>query len=280
MFFKEISPFVRYARYMPLQTEVQYIHCVPYDARLFYAQKGKSTIVADGVEYQMKPGAVLVINPGVEYQIFPDSDNDCYIAMNFDYTREFENIKTPIPPARVSLYDEKLLMKAPIFEDAPEMNKVFYATDITEIEKKLKTLVREYNVKLIHHEIKTSALLSQCLAECVRKQQGGMVLKDVSVSMDIIEYIHNNLGEKITNIQIGKLFGYHPNYISNIIKQSTGMPLHKYILHTRLMKALELLEDRNYSVGEVAQMCGFCDIGYFSAYFKKAFGTSPSEYRG
>ncbi len=279
MLFKEISPFIRYARYMSLQMNVSYPLCIPYDARLFYAQKGNSSILADGVEYQMKPGTVLVINSGVEYQILPDSENDIYIALNFDYTQDFEHNNAPIPPAMVSVYDESQLMKTPLFSDIPQMNRVFYAENVAEIEKKLKTLVQEYNVKLIHHEIKTSAILSQCLAECVRKHQGGNLLKDMSVSIDIIEYIHSNLSEKITNIQIGRLFGYHPNYISSIIKQSTGMPLHKYILHSRLMKAVELLEDGSYSVGEIAQMCGFCDIGYFSAYFKKAFGTSPSEYR-
>ena len=99
MLFKEISPFIRYARYMSLQMNVSYPLCIPYDARLFYAQKGNSSILADGVEYQMKPGTVLVINSGVEYQILPDSENDIYIALNFDYTQDFEHNNAPVPPA-------------------------------------------------------------------------------------------------------------------------------------------------------------------------------------
>jgi len=279
MLFKDINPFVRYARYMCSENGVRYNFSVSCDARFFYAQKGVSHIVADGVRYEMYPGSVLIINSGVEYKVELACDDVQYIVLNFDYTRKFEDFKAPIPPSQPHLFDKSQMLESEEFSDVRELNRTLYITSIPEIEKRLKSLVTEYTVKLIYHETKTSSLLAECLAECVRNHQVGFVLKEKNASMEIIEYIHNNITENITNIYIGKLFGYHPNYISSVIKQSTGMPLHKYLIKARLMRAVDLLENSQYSIGEIATMCGFCDIGYFSSYFKKNFGTSPSEYR-
>ena len=85
--------------------------------------------------------------------------------------------------------------------------------------------------------------------------------------------------EGITNSSMGGVFGYHPNYISALIKKKTGMPIHQYIIYVRLLNAASLLENTALSVNEIAISCGFYDIAYFSKYFKKYFGVSPSEYR-
>lgn len=69
-----------------------------------------------------------------------------------------------------------------------------------------------------------------------------------------------------------------PNYISNMIKSCTGLPLHKYLLHARLENAVKLLEAQNLTVSEIAKMCGFGDLSCFSKYFKKETGISPMQY--
>ena len=83
----------------------------------------------------------------------------------------------------------------------------------------------------------------------------------------------------LTNITLGERFGFHPNYVSTLVKSYTGIPLHRYLLTVRLSRAAELITQTELSIGEISDRCGFCDIYYFSRYFKRAFGTPPSEYR-
>lgn len=45
----------------------------------------------------------------------------------------------------------------------------------------------------------------------------------------------------------------------------------------RLNHALELLQQQNYSITEISELCGFSSIEYFSTVFKKHFGKSPTE---
>ena len=46
-----------------------------------------------------------------------------------------------------------------------------------------------------------------------------------------------------------------------------------------LLHASDLLSDNLYSIGEIAETCGFRDANYFSRFFKKHTGISPRDYR-
>jgi two-component system response regulator YesN len=59
----------------------------------------------------------------------------------------------------------------------------------------------------------------------------------------------------------------------------TGMPLHRYVLHLRLMHAVNLIENTDLAVSEIADASGFYDVAYFSSYFKKHFGITPTKYK-
>jgi response regulator len=52
-----------------------------------------------------------------------------------------------------------------------------------------------------------------------------------------------------------------------------------YLLAFRLKKACLFLELPQYKVSDVSQMVGFKDATYFSTVFKKAYNTTPLEYK-
>ncbi len=53
----------------------------------------------------------------------------------------------------------------------------------------------------------------------------------------------------------------------------------KYITQLRVEKAKELLITNRYKVSEIAEMCGFENVYYFSNVFKKQVGVSPKTYK-
>ncbi len=61
------------------------------------------------------------------------------------------------------------------------------------------------------------------------------------------------------------------------IKQYGTSPV-KYVTKLRIEKAEELLITGLYSVTEIAEMCGFENVYYFSNVFKKYTGVSPKNY--
>ena len=279
MLFSELNPYIRYARYINLSEDACFDEVVPLDVRLFYTISGYGKIKIKKSEYEMTPYSLLIINSGIPYRIMTPKISVDYIAINFDYTQKAAACNAPINPVMENEYKKEMLVDFNTIDDVKELSDVLYIKEIDTIQKKLNGIVREYTKKLLYHEQKNGHILAECIVDSVRV----MKIENVSVkkesSNQIVSYIHNHYSENITNQLIGKLFGYHPNYVSFLIKQITGMPIHQYIIHVRLMNAMNYLENTTLSVSEIAAACGFCDAAYFSGYFKKYFGINPSKYR-
>ena len=92
-------------------------------------------------------------------------------------------------------------------------------------------------------------------------------------------YIRENCGEDISNTEIGAIFGYHPFYISKVLKDRRGITLKQYIIGYRLKAAKRMLELTDKPAADIAEECGFTDASYFAKTFKSAFGETPKEYR-
>lgn len=52
-----------------------------------------------------------------------------------------------------------------------------------------------------------------------------------------------------------------------------------YILQRRFEHAKDLLRGGRMTVAEVSDACGFHDVSYFCAVFKRATGTTPGSWR-
>ena len=275
----DINPFVRYARYLRLDKNSKYDEVVALDARVFYTIDGYGKIKVDGEEREMRRHSLLVINSGVAYRIEAPDESVEYIALNFDYTQSAAHLSVPVKPESVRSFEPRMLINACSFEDSDSLSGVLYVDGIDSIEKRLTQLVGEYMQKLIYHEAMCGHLLAECISDALRFSQMGNQGAQKVTGDRIISFIYDHYLESLTNETVGRALGYHPNYVSFLVKSMTGMPLHRYVLHLRLMNAASLLENTAMSVSEVAARCGFCDAAYFSGYFKKHFGVAPSEYR-
>jgi len=277
MIFQEIAPFVRFARYYDVTANHRTGTLVPCDARLFYTLSGDSTIRANGQTFHMTKGSLVLIHPGIEYCLLYTGCNTRYIVFNFDYTRQMSHVQVPVSPIENAPSDSAELLANVYFTDVPELNSVLYVPQIEQIENTLNKAIREYSERLVGFTLNTGALLTQALLAIYRHHCSVFLTEDSRLS-EILHYVQKNYKLRITNESVAKEFNYHPNYISKIVKAGTGMPLHQYLLQYRVLKSIQYLESGSHTIGQVAQMCGFYDIYYFSRYFKTIMGVTPSEY--
>lgn len=74
---------------------------------------------------------------------------------------------------------------------------------------------------------------------------------------------------------------FHYDYLRKLYKKEVGITPLEYMTGMRMKKAESLLNTMRsdeYSMSEIAGMCGFDDPLYFSRVFKKNYGCSPSNY--
>lgn len=111
-----------------------------------------------------------------------------------------------------------------------------------------------------------------------RSQLGQMPTNNLLI-LRAKEYIDRNYRKKFTLADMAKELYISPNYLSDLFKKHTGMKFSEYLLEVRMEKSREYLKEIRYSVGEVAELVGFSDAGYFSSTFRKRYGMTPLEYR-
>ena len=280
MLFPEIKPFIRYARYVKINSETKRVHTYPCDARLFYTVDGEGEIEVDGTVYKMTKGDILIFNSGTKYCICPSQEGVNYLVLNYDYTSDHSCLHIPVPPKLCESFKESDIIESVSFDDADELSRPIFLKKKYDVSERLLEIEREFATKILYFETRISNILSEILVDCLRELRLQTVPDGYERINTILKFIHDNYNEKLTNLSLGEKFGFHPNYISFLIKSYTGTPLHKYIMNVRISHAIHMLDGGQTSIGEIAESCGFCDIFYFSRIFKQHVGLSPLEYRG
>ena len=95
----------------------------------------------------------------------------------------------------------------------------------------------------------------------------------------VIGYIHKNLNKSIDLNVLSEIAELSPNYLHRIFSKELGLPINKYIIHTKLCHAQKLLLKTELTIAEIALECGFENIPYFCYLFKKEIKKTPGEYR-
>lgn len=262
-----------------MNTKTVYMPHIPYDARFFYVFEGAGRIEADGKIYEMKKNSALIINSAVKYHLMTPKHFVSYIAVNFDYTYLNSSIENPVPPDAERVFNKKNVIEAVSFEDMQSFDRVAFIEDLFGIEKKIISVEYEYSRRMIMYRKVISNIFSEILIYCARKIKTQTPLENRCGIENILNYIYENCRYPLTNRDIAAVFGMNANYISDIVKVHTGMPLHRYLMHMRIAHATVLLDEGVLNIGEIAESCGFGDIYHFSAYFKRIMKMSPTSYR-
>lgn len=74
---------------------------------------------------------------------------------------------------------------------------------------------------------------------------------------------------------------FHYDYLRKLFKKEVGVSPLEYMTGLRMKSAETLLTamwTNEYTISEIAQMCGFEDALYFSRVFKKYYGCAPSNF--
>lgn len=112
---------------------------------------------------------------------------------------------------------------------------------------------------------------------------------NVSVSRNNTNFHLYNISRLIAHLEVSfnnswnleKMAHYTRIPISNfrqLFSRITGKPPMRYLLELRLQKSIDLLISNELSIGEVAFLCGFNDLNYFSRQFKCRYGKSPLKF--
>ena len=70
---------------------------------------------------------------------------------------------------------------------------------------------------------------------------------------------------------------YKPSYLQTIYKK-TSESLYD-VINARIRMAKEFLLQANYTLTEIAELCGYSNVEHFCRQFKEKTGCTPGEFR-
>ena len=95
----------------------------------------------------------------------------------------------------------------------------------------------------------------------------------------VILYIRQNYSSPITLTSVSQMYGYSPNYISQMIRNATGMTFKNYVNHLRLQMAYNRILYQDVPFKQIARDVGYENYTSFLDVFLRKYNVSPSELR-
>ena len=132
-------------------------------------------------------------------------------------------------------------------------------------------LVREYLTKIMTHSLR--------LVD--RSETGGSSLKSISSIRikDMLDYIHAHYTTPLTLKMIANAGNVGERECLRCFSQTLQTSPMQYVLKYRVSRGAAMLKEQNFSINEIANLCGFESPSYFSQLFKRYYQCTPREYR-
>ena len=248
--------------------------CIGYDCRVIYIVSGELTAVVGGEKLgHLAPGNLLYIPAGVRYKL--KSKYLRAVVVTFDPTDACPLPDERLSPVACADYNADICHCDGV--EGPLAKHILLA----DMESERDTFIRMANIFTSAegcYKAQISAMFKLILLKVTETADENALPARMVEELD--NYIRENVSDEISNTEIGAIFGYHPFYVSRMLKDRKGMTLRQYIIAYRLKCAKRMLELSDKSAAEIAEECGFTDASYFAKTFKSAFGMTPKEYRG
>ena len=219
------------------------------EARAVFVLSGDLAIDCEGAVTHMRPGAF------------------CYLPPFCPFAAKSKHVRAVV------------VRFLPVFGREPEASDAgaLFVEDMAGERETFLRMCDIYNSSASDAAPRLSAMLKLLLLGALVTDGEDALPAAMAANLD--SYIRENMADEISNTELGAVFGYHPFYVSQMLKKKLGITLKQYVIAYRLRTARALLETTEKTTAEIAELTGFTDASYFTKTFKSSFGQTPKDYR-
>lgn len=237
-------------RYTPVNKRV-YIEDRPRSSFLLPI-KGRISYECEGDYIDVSAGEIVYLPKTINYR-YTVYDCECeFMQVEFDYFEEENGMREYI-----------------LFSQTPTKK----TTNVNQASKLIQNIIDGYNSQNHYLKIKANASLMELIS---------LFLKDTNYGTKIepaLRYIEEHKFRKIYINNLSELCKMSESHFRKIFRETTGYSPVEYKNRLIIECALQLLENNEYNISEIASLTGFDDVYSFSKFFKREMGYSPSEFR-
>jgi AraC family transcriptional regulator len=95
----------------------------------------------------------------------------------------------------------------------------------------------------------------------------------------VVDYIHDHLSHDLRLAELAEVASLSPSHFKSLFKQSVGVPVHQFVIRSRVEYAIDLLLNGKLRLSHVALQAGFANQSHMARCMRRVTGLTPSSLR-
>lgn len=245
---------------------------------LVYVQRGEATFDINGTKVEVSKKNLLLIKPRQPHRLIVEEEKQCnLLVLKFYFKGPDKNNISPVSLEDFVNYVGKQQFGAFITLGSNYKNEIVSALNRITAEIRNVREDSEFLCSLITMELFVwlSRALKSEWENSMKKHQER--LKEMLKSAR--DFIDEKYMEEIGLNDIANYIYLSPSHFARVFKRMFGVSPIQYLLSVRIHKSMELLEQTEMKIGDIALHVGFSAQQRYNEIFRKQMKMSPSEYR-
>ncbi|WP_333864618.1 AraC family transcriptional regulator [Sphingobacterium sp.] len=220
-------------------------------SQLIYVEQGFQYLTVEGKMYLLPQNHVAWIPSGALHKTNSHSESIKLMVIFFDVSRE-----------------DQFFQHVQIFSAPKVLREMILYTE------KWSKLTEENE----HEKIFLTALMNELPYFCTQLLQLEITLPHENRLQTVLNHLHDHYTEAITMDEIAMLSNLSLRTIERLFKKETGMTLAKYQQLLRIIKSLELLSTKQFTISQIAYKVGYKSVQAFTNSFYAVMKYRPSAF--
>lgn len=230
-------------------------------SELFYITSGKGYFLVKGHKCPVEKNHLIIINPQIEHSEFSSEERPLeYVVLGIEGLQFTPSTtqQEDIPVVHITQADSRIAHCIDGLRDEVQYSRPGQEAICQSLLNIILLLILRQ--KDIHVAI---TAFNNVSAEC-------MAIKD---------YIDSHFKDPITLDLLAQQAHQNKYYVAHTFKEAFGVSPIKYLMERRVEESKYLLEETDYSIGQIASIMGFSSSSHYSQAFRRSTSLSPNEYR-
>ncbi len=236
---------------------------------LCYCESGEGIYIEGGQRYAFGPGDLYCSRPGIVHRIAEQRNVSLWFVA-FEPSHDWRQ-----NDQHGSFYQ---LLEQPILLVRPD-NSVFIEVWKNIIQFASKTGTSSTQT-LLHMAASLLTMVPSLFLPSVAQSIHRPPRKNRSIPLRQAElFIQDNLNHPLRLEDVAKYVHISGRHLSRLFEQTHRQTFTDYVRDRRIRKASDYLLHSSLSMKEIAEICGFRSVHYFTKMFTQLVGMPPGKYR-